>query len=371
MDFVFDSLANAIVLAFFSIFILYYLFLNKSSKLVSHSKEAPIVQGAWPILGHLPLLKASQGPHRVLGALADKYGPLINIKLGSKRVLVISNWEMAKECFTKMDSIVSNRPKLESTQHLGYNGAMFSLSPYNSYWRQIRKLANSEILSHHRVEQLQPFRVKVVRASIKELYNVWYSNESKSSEYVLVELKEWFTQLSTNIVLPSLIGKKRYFNTTNGIDKEEEQKFMIAMKELLRLLGVFTVGDAIPFLKWFDIGGHVKAMKKASKELDNILGELLEKRRRNKSSNDNEIDRDNQDFMDALIAGAVDTTSVTVIWAICLLVNNPLALEKVKEELNTQVGKERCVKESDIDKLIYLQAIVKEALRTTRIFREL
>ncbi|RHN49922.1 putative cytochrome P450 [Medicago truncatula] len=64
-----------------------------------------------------------------------------------------------------------------------------------------------------------------------------------------------------------------------------------------------------------------------------------------------------------LIAGGVDTTSVTLTWAICLLLRNPLILEKAKEELDTQVGKERCVRETDIDKLVYLQAIVKETLR--------
>jgi len=64
-----------------------------------------------------------------------------------------------------------------------------------------------------------------------------------------------------------------------------------------------------------------------------------------------------------LIAGGVDTTSVTLTWAICLLLRNPLILEKSKEELDTQVGKDRCVREPDIDKLVYLQAIVKETLR--------
>jgi cytochrome P450 len=38
-------------------------------------------------------------------------------------------------------------------------------------------------------------------------------------------------------------------------------------------------------------------------------------------------------------------------------------MEKAKEELDTQVGKERCVSESDISKLVYLQATIKETLR--------
>ncbi|RHN57910.1 hypothetical protein MtrunA17_Chr5g0445471 [Medicago truncatula] len=96
--------------------------------------------------------------------------------------------------------------------------------------------------------QIQHFRVKEVRTSIKEVYNVWCSRENKSSNYVLVDLKQCFTQLSKNIVLPMLVGK-RYFGATNVVDKEEEQKCMKALEEMLRLLGVFTVGGALPFSK--------------------------------------------------------------------------------------------------------------------------
>jgi cytochrome P450 len=38
-------------------------------------------------------------------------------------------------------------------------------------------------------------------------------------------------------------------------------------------------------------------------------------------------------------------------------------MEKVKKELDIQVGKERCVNELDISKLVYLQAVVKETLK--------
>jgi cytochrome P450 len=38
-------------------------------------------------------------------------------------------------------------------------------------------------------------------------------------------------------------------------------------------------------------------------------------------------------------------------------------LKKAQEELDIEVGKERIVNESDIDKLVFLQAIVKETLR--------
>lgn len=160
----------------------------------------------------------------------------------------------------------------------------------------MRKIALSEILVNRRIEKLQEICVLEVQTSIKELFNVWKSNNE--SNYVLVELRQWFIELNFNIVLPMIVGK-RYFGAMNELDEKEAQKCIKAVEEILRLMGQFTVGDAIPCLERFDFGGHVKAMKKTSKELDMILNEWL-KERRNRTLNE-KVDRD-QDFMDALLS---------------------------------------------------------------------
>lgn len=67
--------------------------------------------------------------------------------------------------------------------------------------------------------------------------------------------------------------------------------------------------------------------------------------------------------MQTVIAGGTDTTSVNLTWTLSLLLNHRHELEKVQEELDNIVGKERLVSESDIDKLVYLQAVAKETVR--------
>ena len=64
-----------------------------------------------------------------------------------------------------------------------------------------------------------------------------------------------------------------------------------------------------------------------------------------------------------MIVGGFDTTAVTMTWALCLLLNNEEALNKVQLELDENVGRSRQVEESDIKNLPYLRAIVKETLR--------
>lgn len=51
------------------------------------------------------------------------------------------------------------------------------------------------------------------------------------------------------------------------------------------------------------------------------------------------------------------------MWALSLLLNNSHALKKFQQELDLHVGKERQVDESDMTKLVYLNAVVKETLR--------
>ncbi|XP_027924006.1 cytochrome P450 82A4-like [Vigna unguiculata] len=376
MDFVL-SYMNSTTIGLLSL-TLFCLFLYNNFKLFP-CKEAPTAAGAWPVLGHLPLLSASKTPHRMLGALAEKYGPIFTIKLGSKKALVINNWEIAKECFTTNDTVVSSRPKLVAMELMGYNQAIFAFSPYGPYWRELRKITTFEILSSRRVEQLEHVRVSEVQNSIKELYNVWCSQKGESG-YALVELNQWFSHLAFNMVLRMVVGK-RFFGGEN-MDDEKAQRCVKAVDEFMRLLGVFAVGDAIPWLRWFDFGGHERAMKETAKDLDIVLGEWLEEHRQKKGLD--EV----QDFMDVMIslfdgrtvdgfdadtmikstvlsviAGGADTSNIVLTWIISLILKNPSVLKKVKIELDIQIGKEKLVSESDISKLTYLQAIVKETLR--------
>lgn len=46
-----------------------------------------------------------------------------------------------------------------------------------------------------------------------------------------------------------------------------------------------------------------------------------------------------------------------------LLLNNPHALKKAQEELDTHVGSERQVKETDMKNLVYIRAIIRETMR--------
>ncbi|KAF5178171.1 Cytochrome p450 [Thalictrum thalictroides] len=75
-------------------------------------RTAPVPAGAWPLIGHLPMLSEPRIPHITLGVLADKSGPALTLRLGLHKALVVSSQEVAKECFTTNDKAFATRSRL-------------------------------------------------------------------------------------------------------------------------------------------------------------------------------------------------------------------------------------------------------------------
>jgi hypothetical protein len=285
---------NSAIAGFVALILLFYYLVRRSR--VGSAKIAPVAAGAWPIIGHLPLLGGTKSPHIMLGAMAEKYGPVFTIQLGLQRTLVISSWEMAKECFTTNDLAVSSRPKLVAAKHFGYNFALLGFAPYGSYWRELRKIATLELLSNRRLELLSYIRVSEVETTLQELYKLWTKKKNESGQ-ILVELEQWLGDMNLNVILRMVAGK-RYFSASGVGDDEEARRCQKAMKAFFHYLGSFVVSDAIPCLGWLDLGGHEKAMKKAAKELDSIFGEWLEEHKRKRVAGEAKVE---QDFMDVLL----------------------------------------------------------------------
>ncbi|GKV50984.1 hypothetical protein SLEP1_g57662, partial [Rubroshorea leprosula] len=58
-----------------------------------------------------------------------------------------------------------------------------------------------------------------------------------------------------------------------------------------------------------------------------------------------------------------DTVAISMAWAMAELAKNPRVMKKAQEELRNSVGNKGKVSETDIEKLAYLKAVVKENWR--------
>ncbi|KAL4576012.1 hypothetical protein LXL04_012100 [Taraxacum kok-saghyz] len=364
------------LVAVFVVLVHHLLFFNKTG----NSKYPPEANGGWPIVGHWNLFGGSSGlPHIALGSMAVKHGPIFTVRLGIRKVLVVNSWEIAKEIFTTHDVNISSRPKFTAAKILGYNYAMFGITSYGPYWREMRKIASLQLLSSRRLEQLKHVRVSELESSIKTMHELWKEKRDAKGK-VLVDMKKWFGELDMNVMLRMVVGKR-----CSGVENTEEDKEMNryneVFREFFRLLGLFVVGDTLPFLGWLDLGGHVNGMKRVAEEIDCITGKWLEEHKRKRDSGENDYmdvmisavetgglqDYDHDAIIKStcldIIASSADTVTTMLTWTLSLLLNNLFALQKAQEEIDKYVGKDRQVNDSDITKLVYLQAIVKETLR--------
>lgn len=64
-----------------------------------------------------------------------------------------------------------------------------------------------------------------------------------------------------------------------------------------------------------------------------------------------------------LLVGGTDTSAVTLECAMSNLLNHPDILKKARAELDTRIGHQHLIDESDLPKLPYLQSTISETLR--------
>ncbi|PKI44470.1 hypothetical protein CRG98_035144 [Punica granatum] len=342
-----------------------------SHKLPRNKKNLPPSPPSLPIIGHLHYLK--NPIHQTFRSLADKYGPVLFLQFGAQPTVIVSSLQVAEECFTKNDIVLANRPNRTGGKYFGYNFTTILASPYGDHWRNLRKVSAIEIFSTHRLNLLMGIRRDEIRRLVRKL------SLASLREFNLVELRSKLTELTFNIMMRMVAGK-RYFGD-DVVDDEESKEFRSIVKEVVKNGGATNPGEFVPILRWMGYGFN-KRMVGLFRKTDAFLQGLIDEHRRKKIDG-SEIkntmidhllslqESDPDYYTDQIIKGLImvmllagtDTSSVTLEWALSYLLNHPDVLEKAKNEIDAHIGQDHLIDEPDISRLHYLQNIISETLR--------
>eukprot|EP01018_Ginkgo_biloba_P011131 Gb_18160 [translate_table: standard] len=319
-----------------------------------------------PMVGNLHML--GKLPHRTLNALSKKYGPLMFMRLGSVPTVVASSPHMAKEILKIHDLVFASRPESNAAKCIFYKRSDVTFAPYGSYWRQMRKVCVLQLLCPERLKSFSSVREEEVSFMIQSILD----DSVKGSNPVNVSKK--VGALTADIMCRMTFGRK-YSDEMLG-----SGGFKAVIQEVLLLVGAFNIGDFIPYLEWMDVQGLNRRFCKTHKTLDAFLEKIIEEHAESDGLNRDFVDvllemSDSNDMeikvtrnnikavmMDMLVAG-VDTSSTTLEWVMSELLRNPSVINKIQDELRSVIGPNRKVEESDLPRLPYLQAVVKETLR--------
>jgi len=332
----------------------------------------------WPIIGNLHQLKPPA--HRTLTDLAHKYGPIMFLRLGSVSTVVISSSEMAKHFLKTHDSIFVSRPPTAAAKYLFYNSKDVLTAPYGEYWRQMRKICVTELLTAKRMESFRHVREEEACLMIR---SIWEESERGT---IAVNVSKAISTFSSNTVWRILASRKISDYELGGNGKG----FKDLLLELSAILGAFNIGDFIPFLDWFDLQGIKGRMKKANKIFDE-LGDKIIDDHLSPTLSEGQTET-GKDFVDVLLemqqpvgndeterikitrenikaivldmfGGGTDTSAITVEWAMSELLRHPHAMKTLQKEIDSAVSEHGTVKESDLVTMKYLRCVLKETLR--------
>ncbi|CAI9262154.1 unnamed protein product [Lactuca saligna] len=324
-----------------------------------------------PIIGHLYLLKKPL--HRTLAKISNKYGPVVFLEFGSRKVLVVSSPSAAEDCFTTNDLVFANRPKLLAGKHLGYNYTTLTWASYGHHWRNLRRIASIEILSNNRIHMFTNIRRDEVLSLMSTLHK-----SSKNPGFVVVEMKSCFFNVTLNTIMRMITGRRRLYSDNKG-EPEAARKFQEMVEETFRLSGASNIGDFVPLAKWIGVNSIEKKMVKLNQKKDSSIQDMIEGHRRMRSHDSLTIidvllslqETDPEYYTDEIIRGLIlvmisagtDTSAGTLEWALTLLLNHPDSLKKVVDEIDKKVGSSRLMNDSDLPNLPYLHGVINETLR--------
>ncbi|XP_073013720.1 cytochrome P450 71AP13-like [Typha latifolia] len=329
------------------------------SSLYLHKKRNPNIPPGPPPLPFIENLhQHGRLPHLSLYRLATAYGPIIHLTLGFIPTVIVSCPRTPCVVLRTHDLALYSRPRIYAARRHFYNCTDVAFAPYGPYWRHVRKLCILELLIPKRVESCVPARaveVESVKASANQ-----------------VNLTKILGFYANGVLCRAAFGKE--FLEGGEYEGHGLEDFYLGMGWVSKVSGTLR-----------KLG---KTFKKFDKLLDEILEEHLEKRRRRKEGGGGKEEGE-EDLVDVLLdekegeglempltldnvkavifdmfAAGTDATFITLDWGMTELLMNPTAMKRAQDEVRSIVGGGRTtVAETDLHRMHYLKAVVKEIFR--------
>ncbi|PHT65730.1 hypothetical protein T459_30155 [Capsicum annuum] len=274
--------------------------------------------GPWrlPFIGSLHHLIGGEVPHHILRNLSQRYGPLM--------------------------------PEFTSVNIIFYNCKDIGFSQDVDYWRQMRKICSIELLSAKMVKSL---------------------NAIRQDE------------------LSSLISSIRSMRAFGKICKDGAE-FITILKEILLLIGGFYVVDL--FSSWrllHNINGAKSRLVSAHRKVDAVKEDILNEHIENKAAGKKGGEFGDEDLVDVfrrvkentelqfpfttdhikavifdIFVAGTETSFIVLTLAFAEMMKNPHTMARAQSEVR-QVFKGKKKYDEDLEKLTYLNLVVKETLR--------
>ncbi|PWA64212.1 cytochrome P450 [Artemisia annua] len=350
---------------------------------IAYESRPPLPPGpnSLPYIGSLITMLRNKPTFRWIDRMMDEMNTnILCIRIGSVHLIPVRDPMIAREFLKDKDEISSSRPDCMSS-YLTSDGYLNTyLAPMGDHWKKMRKILSSDILSLIRLKWLQNKRDEEADYLVRYIYNRCQTNVEVTKGVMNVRV---IVQQYANTIIRKMIFGRRYLGkgSADGGPGDEDIEHADSLATIAAYVFGFCVTDYFPWLRWItDFDGHEKIIRDslltARKYQDPLIDERIKQwkdgvRTKEYDLLDVFINLENPQLNAAtikaqildLILGSFDNMSNNVEWAMAEMINEPMIFAKAVHELDSMVGKDRLVQESDLVNLNYIKSCVKEALR--------
>ncbi|KIK42207.1 hypothetical protein CY34DRAFT_83942 [Suillus luteus UH-Slu-Lm8-n1] len=312
----------------------------------------------WRLLGHFLPLRYS---FLTIAGWIDEYGPLITIRSGTKKIIIIGRHKAAVEIMERQGGLLSDRPRMIAAGEILSGGQSIGFINGDKL-RRMRRVLHTH-LQPKAAEAYQPLQMSHAKHTVLDILNDPHNFHTHAVTY------------SAATILKIAYGK----NTPTSATDPEVRDVRHLMKYFRIVLhpGAYLV-ESIPWLKYLPwYGQDLKQQFKKSREL--YLNQLNHVRQQLQSDVDAGpsfarymLEHDHLGYLTetekAFLAGglfgaASDSTAVAICTVLIAAACFPEEQAKVQAEIDTVIGRHRAPTFADQQSLPYLEAFILEAMR--------
>ncbi|KAI6688460.1 hypothetical protein NL676_025288 [Syzygium grande] len=183
---------------------------------------------------------------------------------------------------------------------MAYGNTTISTAAYGPHWRNLRRLTALELFSPHRLAGSLAIRREEVGLLVRSLHEAAASAQGGS--FTRVEMKSRLQELSFNIIMRMVSGKRYFGSAVDAGDAEVAGRFREVIKEIFELSGT-DPSDFLPTLrKVVDFKGRERRMVEAAKRSDAILQGLIDEVRSRRKRSDSGGEAESKTMIDTMLS---------------------------------------------------------------------
>ncbi|XP_052617551.1 cytochrome P450 1A2 [Peromyscus californicus insignis] len=370
------SLATELLLAT-AIFCIVFWVVRALRPRVPKGLKSPPGPWGWPFIGHM--LTLGKNPHLSLTKLSKQYGDVLQIRIGSTPVVVLSGLDTIRQALVRKGDDFKGRPDLYSFT-LITNGKSMTFNPDSGpVWAARRRLAQ---------DALKSFSIASDPTSTSSCY--LEEHVSKEANHLVSKFQKQMAEVGhfepVNLVVESVVNVIGAMCFGENFPRKSEEMLSI-VKSSSDFVENVSSGNAVDFfpilrylpnpaLKRFKnfndkfvlflqktVQEHYQDFNKNS--IQDITGALF-KHSENSKDNGGLIPHEKiVNIVNDLFGAGFDTVTTAISWSLLLLVTHPNVQRKIHKELDTVIGRDRQPRLSDRLQLPYIEAFILEIYRYT------